>query len=328
MLDFEMIMKDRGYWKDKNWHQTKHQYSFETGTIIEFISMDNYGKAHGPRRDILYVNECNNLEYKIVQQLMLRTRKIVWLDWNPSSEFWYYTELEGKRDDIDFLHLTYLDNEALDQGTLSEIMSMKGNKYLWDVYGLGILGEVEGKIYKNWRILEEIPQDARLRRKGLDYGYTNDPSALIDIYRWNNAFVLDELLYKKGLSNRQIADTILATEQVLVIGDSAEPKSNDEIKDYGVNIVGSLKGNDSVLNGIQFVQDQRIYITKRSINLIREYRNYLWMVDKNGKILNEPEHAFSHSMDAIRYGIASFIKPKKKTGQSSPSWTNSRWAKK
>lgn len=310
MLDFENIMKDRGYWRDDLWNKTKHQYTFETGNVLEFFSADTYGKAHGPRRDVLFVNECNNLQFNIVDQLIVRTREIVWLDWNPTIEFWFYTEMYPSRSDIDFITLTYKDNEALDQTTISEIEAHRNNKNWWKVYGLGQLGDVEGKVYKNWQIIEDIPHEARLERYGLDFGYSNDPSALIAIYHYNGGFILDECLYQKGLSNKQIADVILNIDRSLVMADSAEPKSIDEIASYGVNILPVEKGRDSVSQGIQYVQGQRISVTKRSVNLIKEYRNYLWETDKDGKIINEPIGIFNHAMDAIRYGFES-LRPRK-----------------
>jgi phage terminase large subunit len=176
------------------------------------------------------------------------------------------------------------------------------------VYGLGILGEVEGKIYTDWQIIDDIPHEARLERRGLDFGYTNDPTALIDLYKYNQGFIIDEQLYQKGMSNKAIADfiLILPEPQTLVMADSAEPKSIDEIKSYGINVLPVRKGKDSVRQGINYVQAQRISMTKRSVNVIREYRNYLWMTDKEGKILNEPEHQFKHSMDAIVYAFDSY----------------------
>lgn len=312
--DFKGIMKDRGYWKDERWNETNHRYEFETGTIIEFLSVDTYGKAHGPRRDTLYLNECNNIPYNIARQLMLRTRKIVWLDWNPTAEFWYNTELEGKREDIDLLHLTFKDNEALDEGTKAEILAMQNNKYLWNVYGLGVLGEAEGKIYKEWRLdLEEVPHEARLLSRGLDFGYKNDPTSIVDIYYHNGGYILDEIAFSKGLSNKQISDIITALPAAPVYADSAEPKSIDELRLYGITVIASTKGKGSVSQGIQFVQAQRISVTKRSVNIIKEYRNYLYLTDNTGKITNEPNHAFSHAMDAIRYGlqIKSNIEPVK-----------------
>lgn len=308
MLDFENIMKDRGYWKDENWHKTEHTYTFETGSKIEFFSVDTYGKAHGPRRDILFVNEANNLSYGIVDQLITRTRKIVWMDWNPSEEFWFYTDMMPHRDDIDFITLTYLDNEALDEVTIKEIESHKGNKNWWNVYGLGKLGAIETRIYRGWGIAEEIPEGARLMRRWLDYGYSNDPTAIGDIYKWNDAYILDEQLYQKGKLNNQIGEFILnLEEQCSVAADSAEPKSNDELALMGITILPAKKGPDSVNNGIQIVQQQKIYVTKRSLNILKEYRNYTWRRDKDGKIINVPEGGFDHHMDGIRYALQSLL---------------------
>jgi phage terminase large subunit len=178
------------------------------------------------------------------------------------------------------------------------------------VYGLGQLGEVEGKIYRDWQIIDEIPHEARLERFGLDFGYSNDPSAIVAIYYYNGGYIVDEIAYTKGLSNKQIADVILAQERkILTVADSAEPKSIDEIQAYGVTITPCDKGKDSVRQGIQLVQNQRMSMTKRSVNVIREYRNYLWATDRNGAFItpNEPEHTFSHSMDSIRYAMANLL---------------------
>ena len=161
--DFKSIMIDRGYWDDNRWNETKHFYKFETGSVMKFISVDDFGKAHGPRRDILFINEGPNLDWIIVEQLIQRTSGDIWIDWNPSSEFWYYTEIKGKLDH-DFITLTYLDNEGLPQTVKEFIESRKENKRWWTVYGLGQPGEVEGKIYKDWQIIDEIPHEARLER--------------------------------------------------------------------------------------------------------------------------------------------------------------------
>ena len=305
MLDFQNIMKDRGYWRDELWHDTKHIYSFETGNKLEFATFDTYSKAHGSRRDILFVNEGNNMPYNIVDQLMVRTREVVWLDWNPTSEFWFYNEILGRRDDVDFITLTYKDNEALDLTTIKEIESHKYNRAWWQVYGLGELGDIEGRIYTGWTILDSVPEEARLLKYGLDFGYSIDPTACDAIYKWNDALVLDEIIDQKGLSNRQIAEVLLNLERGSVIADSAEPKSIDEIKSYGVPIFPSTKGPDSVRQGIQVVQDQKIFITRRSVNTLKEYRNYLWKQDKNGEFTQEPSDIWNHHMDAIRYAISS-----------------------
>lgn len=294
------------YWKDSNWNATDSIYTFETGSQIEFFSTDNGDKLRGARRDRLFINEANNVAFDAFEQLEVRTKEFVYLDWNPTSEFWFYTEVQGKRDDVELIIVTYKDNEALAKEIVQSIEQRRNRPSWWKVYGEGQLGEVEGKIYKDWQIIEEIPFGARLERYGLDFGYSNDPSCLVAIYYFNGGYVLDEIFYQKGMSNKQIADSILAcSKQALVVADSAEPKSIDEIKTYGVQIIPAKKGQDSVRQGIQFVQDKSIMVTKRSINIIKEYRNYLWLTDKDGKILNEPDHNYSHSMDAIRYGMDS-----------------------
>lgn len=308
MLDFQNIMKDRGYWNDSRWNKTKHSYSFETGNTLEFFSVDTYGKAHGLRRDVLFVNECNNVPFSIVDQLIVRTREIIWLDWNPTSEFWIYTEVLPKRNDVDFITLTYKDNEALDINTIKEIETRKDNKNWWKVYGLGQLGEIEARVYTGWNIIDEVPESAKLVRYGLDFGYSQDPTVIIAVYYLDNGFIIDELVYLKRLSNRVIADILLNKQRALVIADSSEPKSIDEIASYGVSIIGSKKGSGSVNQGIQYVQEQKISITKRSINTIKAYRNYIFITDKNNKVINEPDdtvHEWSNAMDAIRYAISS-----------------------
>lgn len=307
--DFKSIMLEHGYWDDKAWNESKSYYTFPGGTLIEFISFDKYGKAHGPRRDVLFINEANNIPYNIADQLITRTRKIVWLDWNPTNEFWFYTEVK-QRPDVDFITVNYLDNEALDAVTVQEIESHKGNKNWWLVYGLGQLGEVEGKIYKDWQIITEIPHEARLERYGIDFGYSNDPTAIVAIYYYNGGYILDEVAYQTGLTNKDIADILKNLPRALIIADSAEPKSIEEIRRCGLNILPAQKGQGSLNQGIQYVQQQRLSITQSSLNIIKEYRNYLWKTDKDGKILNIPDVGFDHTMDAIRYGLES-LKPRK-----------------
>lgn len=310
MRDFKNVMRDHGYWKDARWNSTDSTYEFETGSTMEFFSTDNGDKLRGARRDRLFVNEANNVSYEAFNQLEVRTKDFAFLDWNPSSEYWFYSELLGKRDDIEHIVLTYLDNEALAPEIVAAIEQRRGNKAWFKVYGEGQLGEVDGKIYKDWLIIDDLPHEARLERRGLDFGYTNDPTAVVDIYRHNDGWILDETLFAKGYSNRQIADALKALPQCLTYADSAEPKSIDELKMYGLAVVGASKGPGSVSQGIQSVQDKRISVTKRSVNVIKEYRNYLWKVDRDGKILNEPEHEFSHSMDALRYGFEGMIDAK------------------
>lgn len=306
--DFLNIMEVQGYFNPKRWNKTDNTYEFETGSKLEFFSADQPGKVRGPRRDRLFINEANNVPYETFDQLEVRTKEFIIIDFNPVAEFWVYDQVLN-RDDAEHLILTYKDNEGLPEEVVKSIEQRKDRKGWWTVYGEGQLGEVEGKIYKDWQIIDDIHHYARLERYGLDFGYSNDPTAIVAVYYYDGGYIFDEICYQKGLSNKQIADILNNQERkALVIADSAEPKSIDEIKTYGVNIVGAEKGKDSINNGIQLVQDQRISVTKRSVNIIKEYRNYLWETDKDGKILNVPEHLWSHSMDAIRYAMSSIIK--------------------
>lgn len=309
MRDFLMIMQEHKYFIDESWNKTDYTYTFETGSKIEFFSADQPDKVRGPRRDRLFINEANNIPFEAFDQLEVRTKEFVFLDWNPTNEFWFYTEIKGKRNDYEHITLTYRDNEALSKEIRESIEQRKDKKGWWQVYGEGQLGEIEGKIYKDWLIIDEIPHEARLERRGLDFGYSNDPTAIVDIYKYNGGFILDEVAYQKGLSNKQISDILTAKEKILTIADSAEPKSIDELAAYGHNIMAASKGPGSINQGIQLVQDQRISVTKNSLNLIKEYRNYLWQVDKNGKTLNEPEGGLDHALDAVRYALSSFVAP-------------------
>ena len=306
--DFLDIMTAHNYFVDNRWNKTDCTYTFETGSKIEFFSADQPGKVRGPRRDRLFINEANNVPYETFDQLEVRTKEFIILDWNPVQEFWAYDEVIAKRKDVDHITLTYKDNEALDKAIVESIETRKDRKQWWKVYGEGQLGEAEGKVYKDWEIIDELPHTARLERYGLDFGYSNDPTAIIAIYYHQGGYILDEVCYQKGLSNKQISDLLNNQPPMLVIADSAEPKSIDEIKMHGINIIATEKGKDSVNNGIQLVQDQRVSMTKRSVNLIKEYRNYMWEVDKDGKIINVPSPIWNHCMDALRYALTSIIK--------------------
>ena len=306
--DFLNIMKEHQYFKDNRWDRTNHIYTFETGSQIEFFSVDQSEKVRGARRDRLFINEVNNVKLMAFEELEVRTKELIYLDYNPTNEFWLFTEIIPNRTDTEKIILTYLDNEALSKEIVDSIEQRKNRKDWWKVYGMGLLGVIQGRIYKDWKIIDEIAHEAKLVRRGMDFGYSNDPTTIIDIYEYNGGIVLDEIVYRKGLSNKQIVDYIQAQKEddVLVVADSAEPKSIDEIKSYDIPIVPFSKGKDSVRNGIQFIQEKKISVTKRSINIIREYRNYLWETDKDGAYITPPipEHEFSHSMDAIRYGLA------------------------
>lgn len=308
MRDFLLILQTHRYFKDSAWNRSDFRYTFETGSVIEFFSADQPSKVRGPRRDRLFINECNNITHESFDQLEVRTREFVILDWNPVADFWFYSEVLGKRDDVEHIILTYKDNEALDANIVRSIEQRRNNARWWKVYGEGQLGEAEGRVYAGWQIIDDVPHEARLERRGLDFGYTNDPTAIVDVYRHNGGYILDENCYLKGLGNKQIADKVLNSKQpsVLVVCDSAEPKSIDELKLYGVNAIGADKSKGSVNQGIQFIQNQPISITKRSVNGIKEYRNYLWMKDRDGRVLNTPEGGMDHFLDAVRYAMSTF----------------------
>jgi len=305
MRDFLNIMQNHNYFDDKSWNKSDYTYTFPNRTKLEFFSADQPNKVRGLRRDVLFINECNNIEFETFNQLEVRTKKIIWLDWNPTHEHWFYTEVLPNFDP-DFITLTYKDNEALDEQIVRSIEARKYDKYWWQVYGLGQLGVAEERIYSNWQMIDDIPHEAKLERYGVDFGYTNDPTAIVAVYYYNGGFILDEVAYQKGLSNKEIADILKIVPKAIVMADSAEPKSIDEIKSYGILMLPAAKGRGSVNQGIQFVQSQKISITKQSTNIIKDYRNYLWLKDKDGKVLNEPSHLFSHGMDAVRYALDTF----------------------
>lgn len=300
--DFLKIMKEHNYYDEASWNRSDFIYTFETGSQIEFFSADQPDKLRGARRQRLYINEANNVTFEAFEQLEVRTTENVWLDWNPSAEFWFYTHVLGKRDDVDMVTVTYLDNEALDARTVASIEQRKNRPEWWKVYGLGQLGEIEGRIYTGWQLIDEIPHEARLKSIGLDFGYTNDPTAAIAIYEYNGGLIFDEILYRKGLSNKAIADALSTYQNALIIADSAEPKSIDELKSYGLNVLPASKGPGSVNHGIDYIQDQKCSITKRSTETLKEYRNYLYLKDRSGVVTNNPQDYDNHSMDAIRYG--------------------------
>lgn len=323
--DFKNIMMEHGLWNTGVWSESNFTFTFNSsGSAIEFFSSDQPSKVRGPRRGRLYVNEANNVAREAWEQLLLRTELLAIADWNPVADFYMYEDYglvdepgEGKEPyatdpDVDFLILTYKDNEALAPSIVAEIEKRKSNRRWFRPYGLGLRGETDTKIFTNWQIIDEIPHEARLERYGIDFGYSNDPTAIVAIYYYNGGYILNEITYQKGLSNKQIADIMLNQPKALAMADSAEPKSIDELTIYGVNVQPVVKGAGSINQGIQYVQDQQISVTKRSTNLIKEYRNYLWDTDKNNPdiILNQPIDMWNHGMDAIRYGFES-LRPKK-----------------
>ena len=314
--DFKNIMQEHGYWREERWSKTDFTYTFESGSKIEFFSADQPSKVRGPRRDRLFINEANNVPYEAFDQLAVRTKEYIWLDWNPTNEYWFYTDVQPHRDDVDFVTVTYKDNEGLDDNIVKDIESHKINKQWWRVYGEGKLGEVEGKVFTDWAIIDEVPHEARLVCRGLDFGYAQDPTALCDIYYYNGGYIVDELAYRKGMLNSDIANLILnqPNPNTLTIADSAEPKSIADLQLAGVSVMGVEKKGAGGVNftnaAIAHVQGQRMSLTKRSTNYIKSYRNFMWEVDKEGKILPKYDHFWSDGMMSVVYGMQ-HSKPKK-----------------
>lgn len=322
LKDFLTIMKEHGYYKEDRYNRTDRQYTFETGSVMEFFGIDDESKARGPRRDVLFINEANNLPFAVYDQMEVRTAEFTILDFNPTTEFWVHTEVMPHHQH-DFLIVTYKDNEALPEKMVRKIEARKHNENWWKVYGLGQIGMLEGLIFKNWEVIPEVPAEARLERHVVDFGFTNDDAAIADLYKWNKGFVIDELGYGSGIKNREIANIIRTSEglpeaktvneyegqtKISTVADSAEPKSIAELNDFGVSSYGSTKGPDSVRSGIDQVQDQKLYITARSVNYIKCFRNYQWKIDKKtGKSTNEPDHEFSHAPDSVRYGVTDIL---------------------
>lgn len=305
LRDFLKIMKWTNRFFEERFNKSLLRYEFANGSIIEFFSADDSSKLRGARRDILYVNECNNITFDSYNELAIRTRKEVYLDFNPSNEFWVHTELKNESDS-DFIILTYKDNEALDQSIIDQIEKnrdkAKTSTYWanwWKVYGEGQLGMLEGVVFSNWKQIDTIPKEAKLLGIGLDFGYTNDPTAIIEIYSYNDQRIVNELAYQTGLLNSDIAK--LLPKNVIVYADSSEPKSIDEIRRYGITIKGVTKGRDSINYGIDVIQNQQYLVTSNSVNLIKELRSYIWDTDKQGKRLNKPIDHFNHAIDAFRY---------------------------
>jgi phage terminase large subunit len=305
LKDFLKIMKWTGRFFEDRFNKSLLRYEFANGSVIEFFSADDSSKLRGARRDILYINECNNVTFDAYNELAIRTRKEVYLDFNPANEFWVHTELKDEPDS-DFLILTYKDNEALDQSIVEQIEKnrdkAKTSSYWanwWKVYGEGQLGMLEGVVFSNWKIIDTIPKEARLLGIGLDFGYTNDPTAIIEIYAYNGQRIVNELVYQNGLVNSEIAKRL--PKNVIVYADSSEPKSIEEIRRLGITIKGVTKGKDSINYGIDVMQRQDYLVTSQSVDLIKELRSYIWDTDKTGRRLRKPIDFNNHAIDALRY---------------------------
>lgn len=336
---FKTIMEETNRWEDKEWNASALIYTFtENKTAIQFKSFDTVGKAKASgKRDILFINEGNHISFEIADALMIRS-KITYIDFNPDNKFWVHDEVLTSKNS-EFLILTYEDNEGLSSETLEDLLEKKDKAFFnpnlqnpeifneknikseywanWcKVYIFGEIGNLEGIIFTNWKIIENLPEKSKYIRSGLDFGFTNDPTTCIDKYIYEGVPIYDEILYEKGLTNSAIANIVKQGFTRKIIADSSEPKSITEIKNYRVDIVGAVKGADSIKFGIQNLQQVEFLVTARSLNLISELRKYRWIKSKDGKNINIPIDAFNHCIDPIRYiNEQDVLKPKlKRTG--------------
>ncbi len=324
--DFVKIMKSWNRFNIDRW-TNKSFYQFENGSYLEFIGLDRSDIGKGFRRDFVDFNEANRgISFETYHQVASRVRKKVFIEFNPDSPFWVDDEVIGQ-DNVNELTLTFEDNEHLPKEERKEIISYKTrgfhnpdlpfdklfkdsnikNSYWankWRVYGLGLIGSLEGVILQNWKEIDNVPPEAKYIGTGLDFGFTNDPTAITDVYKYNQKLVLDEVEYSKGLSNKSIANILSKDFKRETVADSAEPKSIAEIKSYRENIVGAIKGADSIKFGYDLMQQQEFLITKRSRNVKQEFRNHKWDTDRNGEKTGKPKDTWNHAIDGVRYLVS------------------------
>ena len=310
LRDFLQIMKITNRYSERKFNKSTLKYEFANGSYISFFSTDQPDRLRGSRRTDCFINECNNIDFESYQNLNVRTSGNMWLDYNPTSLFWVDKELIGQPD-TDFITLTYKDNESLSESIVKEIekarAKAKTSTYWsnwWKVYGLGEIGSLEGVCIPDWKSIDKLPEEARLLCAGLDFGYSVDPTTYIRLYKWNNAYIFDEMLYRKGMLNRDISN-FLTENRVLenIYADSAEPKSIRELRAYGHKVSGVTKGRDSIVYGINLINQNEIYVTSRSKNLIKELQGYVWAKDKEGNNIQKPTGAHPDCIDAARYAL-------------------------
>jgi len=315
LKDFLNILKGLNRYDDKKFNKSILKYEFSNGSYIEFFSTDQPDKLRGARRTDLFINECNNVSFDSYQQLAVRTSGNIWLDFNPANLFWVDKELIGQQD-ANFITLTYKDNNSLPESIIKEIEKARDKANTstywanwWKVYGLGQIGSLEGVCIPDWKPIDNIPQEARLLCAGLDFGYSVDPSTIIRLYKWNDSYIFDEVLYRKGMLNRDISYFIKQNDiRENIYADSAEPKSIQELRNYGHKIFPVTKGRDSIVYGINLINQNEIYVTSKSKNLIKELQGYVWDKDKEGNNLQKPTGLHPDCIDAARYALLMQLK--------------------
>jgi phage terminase large subunit len=309
LRDFKTIMTDLGLWQEDRWMATEKAYRFDNGSIVEFLSVDDAEKRKGTKRDYLFIDEANELEYQDFFQLFIRTTYKTILAFNPSfsKQHWIYTQV-AIHPEAEEIVSTYRDNPFLDSGIVQEIERLKDiSPSYYATYGNAEFGMIEGLIFDNVKIIDELPEEAELLCYGLDAGYSNDPSALIALLKWNDSIVLDEIVYMRGMLANQLANFCLGAYEnygkAEIWIDSSEPRLRDEIARYGLNIKSVTKGPNSIQMGIDLMKQWPIMVTKRSSNLVNELFSYSWKKDKAGNVINEPEDFNNHAIDASRYAV-------------------------
>jgi len=307
MRDFFQILKDHDIYSEDFHSKTANEYKLNENTI-EFISLDMPQKIRGRKRDLLFANEANELTQEDWTQLLFRTNEKVILDYNPSEEFhWIYDQVLT-RSDVDFFQTTYKDNPFLGDVIKEEIERLKQvDENYWRVYGLGERGQSRSLVY-TFNTIKEIPKEAKLISYGLDFGYSSDPTSLVRTYLLEDNMYVDELLYRTGMTNQDIANEMKALgldRSNEVFADSAEPKSIEEIYRMGWNVKPTIKGSINI--GIDIIRRYKLHATESSFNLIKELRNYKYIEDKNGIITNRPVDNFNHALDALRYSVVNKI---------------------
>jgi len=310
LKDFLKIMAETKQFKTSSYNKSLMKYIFANGSYIEFFSADQEGRLTGARRDVLYINEANNVNWQAYHQLAIRTNEIIWIDFNPVSEFWVHTELQ-RDEDTETLILTYLDNEVLNDSIKHDIEQArekaKDSSYWanwWMVYGLGMVGKIEGLIYTDWHQINdaEFPfNDTQFF--AIDWGFSNSPTVMIRIVFKKDCVYVHQEIYQTGLSNAVLINMIksLGVRRELIIADSENPKDISELADNGLNVKGSIKFPGYVNKAIENLQAKKIYVTKSSTNLIKELRSYTWMYDKKkNEYINTPVKEHDHALDAMK----------------------------
>ena len=288
----------------KSFNKTDRFFEFHNGTIMEFKSYDNAQDAKSGKRDYLFINEANGVDWGIYTELALRTRKRVFIDYNPNSAFWVHDNLIGKPG-VQLIISDHRHNPFLPAQVRNTIEALRDvDMERWRVYARGLTGKIAGLALSNWHVCERVPEDAKLLAAGLDFGFSNDETGCILVYKQNGELWVDEVLYETGLTNPDISLRLTAaaiSKNVEIVADSAEPKSIEELKRLGWRIIGAKKGADSVKNSIDILRRYRLNVTRQSVNLRNELGRYKWRTDRNGKTLNEPVDSWNHLIDPLRY---------------------------